>query len=451
MPAQVPRWLYPGHVGQHLWKGRPRAANHKLNGLREVGLALVTAGLVVLLFVAYELVGTNLAEEHSQARLARDFNAAVASVSLLADPGKTTPTTLSPTLARAAKGIATRLNWKAPARRSSPKAHNRSVLTEALPVTPPGGALDHLEIPAIGVNRYVVEGVAEADLQEGPGHYPGTPLPGQAGNVAIAGHRTTFGAPFFQLNEVHSGDLVYLTDALGTTWVYGVVSQFVVAPSDVAVLDATRTPELTLTTCNPRFEATSRLVVRAVLLTHLVRGTRVPKPLPVKATKNGRFPSVSGRSASLPSRPHTSHATTHVTSHGTTTGPGSALSVAPATTLRTSSTLPASVSSSATSSGGDSPTVGGGGDSPTVGPSPAGALLSASAGSTGTSSGTGGAGAGAVGWGAIALAGWAITRIAAARRRRYSKVAVLFAGALACLVPLWFAFGNAVNLLPANI
>jgi sortase A len=421
-------------VGKYLREGPPRASNHKVNGLREVGLALVTAGLVVLLFVAYELVGTNLAEQHSQARLARDFNAAVASVPLPADPATTTTTTLAPGLARTAKGIATRLEWKAPAHRSSPSAHRPGALSEALPVTPPGGALDHLEIPAIGVDRYVVEGVAEGDLQEGPGHYPGTPLPGQAGNVAIAGHRTTFGAPFFRLNEVHSGDLVYLTDALGTTWVYRVISQFVVAPSDVAVLDATRAPELTLTTCNPRFEATSRLVVRAALLTHLLRGTRVPKPLPAEVAKNGRFPAVGGRSEPLPTTPHR------------------ALPVAPATTVPTLSTLPASASSSATTSeGGDSPTVGAGDGSPTVGQSPAAALLRASAGATGSVSGTGGAAAGAVGWGVIALAGWAITRIAAARGRRFSKVAVLFGGALVCLVPLWFAFGNVVNLLPANI
>jgi sortase A len=293
-----------------------------------------------------------------------------------------------------------------------------------------------LVIPVIGVDRYVVQGVAEADLQMGPGHYPGTPLPGQAGNVAIAGHRTTFGAPFFRLNEVHSGDLVYLTDTLGTTWVYSVVRQFVVAPSDVAVLDATRAPELTLTTCNPRFEATSRLVVRAVLITHLARGTRVPKPLPVEATKDGRFPTVNGRSASLPSRPHTSDVTSHV-----------------ATTSPTSTTLPTSGTSSTTttSDGGGTPTVGGGGDSPTVGPSPGVASISASQTGSGSGSGTGGAGAGAVGWGVIALAAWVITRIVAARRRRYNKVAVLFGGALVCLVPLWFAFGSVVDLLPANI
>ena len=99
----------------------PKAANHKTNGLREVGLALVTAGLVVLLFVAYELVGTNLSEEHSQARLARDFNAAVASVPLPAAPSTTTTTTLAPAPlpAPVPKGIATRLGWEATAPRPS--------------------------------------------------------------------------------------------------------------------------------------------------------------------------------------------------------------------------------------------------------------------------------------------------------------------------------------------
>ena len=457
----VTEWLYPGHVGQHAGRRSPRAANHKTNGLREVGLALVTAGLVVLLFVAYELIGTNLSEEHSQARLARDFNAAVASVPLPVPTSTTTTTSLAPApLAPVPKSIATRLGWKATAPRPSAPVHHRiarhapSAPTEALPVTPPGGALDHMVIPAIGVDRYVVQGVAEGDLQMGPGHYPGTPLPGQAGNVAIAGHRTTFGAPFFRLNEVHVGDLVYLTDTLGTTWVYNVVRQFVVAPSDVAVLDATRAPELTLTTCNPRFEATSRLIIRAVLLTHLGRGTRVPKPLPVEVTKDGSFPAVSGRSASRPSGPHTSH----LASHGTTTVPATVLPPVPATTLRTSSTLPTSStllpsgtsSTATTTDGGDSPTVGGGG-SRTTGPGPGQASVIASQTGGGTGSGTGGAGAGAVGWGVIALAAWAVTRIVAARRRRYDKVAVLFGGALACLVPLWFAFGNVVNLLPANI
>ena len=66
------------------------------------------------------------------------------------------------------------------------------------------------------------------------------------------------GPPFFRLNELVPGDFIYLTDTSGTTWVYDVIRQWVVPPSDTAVLDGTHLPELTLTTCNPRFEATAR-------------------------------------------------------------------------------------------------------------------------------------------------------------------------------------------------
>jgi sortase A len=121
-------------------------------------------------------------------------------------------------------------------------------------------------IPKIGVDKYVVQGTSDDDLRRGPGHYPGTVLPGQKGNAAIAGHRTTYGAPFFKLNELHVGDLIDVTDLQGRRWVY-TVSQppLVVNPSDVAVLDPTPFAQLTLTTCNPRFSATSRLIVVARL------------------------------------------------------------------------------------------------------------------------------------------------------------------------------------------
>ncbi len=174
----------------------------------------------------------------------------------------------------------------------------------SLPIPPPGGALDHLVIPAIGLSRYVVQGVDESDLQMGPGHYPGTPLPGQRqlGNVGIAGHRTTFGAPFFRLNEVAHGDLILLTDTSGTTWVYRVVRQWVVDPSDTAVLDQTHTAMLTLTTCNPRFEATSRLVVRAALLRRVPPGPKAA-PAPANETSDRTRATVAGNDPSRANHP----------------------------------------------------------------------------------------------------------------------------------------------------
>jgi sortase A len=398
----------------------PRAANWTTHALREIGLGLVTAGFVVLLFVAYELVGTNLSEEHSQARLARDFNAVVARVPPAA--GRPTVTTTTSTVLKGTSSV--------PKGAAVPKPVKAAVSlpTGPLPVTPPGGALDHLVIPAIGVDRYVVQGVSEADLQMGPGHYPGTPLPGQVGNVAIAGHRTTFGAPFFELNEVQQGDLVYLTDTSGTTWVYSVARQFVVAPTDVAVLGQTRGPELTLTTCNPAFEATSRLVVRALLVQRLERGTRVPQPLPAKVSGTKGLPA---RASTTTERAQSSTATTTPAPSVTTTGLAGL---------------------QAGEAGGDSPVVG---PSPSTSSSDASTVGTASTAGTSPNTGTviGGAWtwAAAIGWGALALLVWVLARIVAARRHRYDKVIVLLGGALVCLVPLWFAFGHIVDLLPANI
>jgi sortase A len=156
---------------------------------------------------------------------------------------------------------------------------------DALPSVPPGGAVEHLVIKAIGVDKYVVEGTDEANLRRGPGHYVGTAFPGQVGNTAIAGHRTTYGAPFFELNELKVGDPIQLTDLNDRTWVY-IVSHApeVVSPSDVSVLDPTPFPQLTLTTCNPRFSATSRLVVFARLQGQAGRVTSPPATATQKPT-----------------------------------------------------------------------------------------------------------------------------------------------------------------------
>lgn len=208
--------------------------------VREVGLGLITLGVVVLLFLVYQLFGTNLTEAHSQHKLARQFSADVAR--------DHSPTVSAPSTATA----------------------------PVLPSVPPGGAVDHLVIPKIGVDKFVVEGTNEADLRRGPGHYSGTPFPGQAGNAAIAGHRTTYGAPFFRLNDLGPGDPIYITDLTGHTWIYKVSAPpKVVSPDDVSVLDNTSFPQLTLTTCNPVFSATSRLVVFARLV-----GPATPAPTP---------------------------------------------------------------------------------------------------------------------------------------------------------------------------
>ncbi|MDP8977261.1 MAG: sortase [Actinomycetota bacterium] len=130
--------------------------------------------------------------------------------------------------------------------------------------SPPAGAIAILRIPSIGVNHAVVEGTDSVDLNRGPGHYTSTAYPWQdRGRVGIAGHRTTYGAPFWSLDELRAGDEVRLLTARGT-FTYVVRGQREVAPSRTGVLAPTRRPTLVLTTCSPRFSDARRLVVSAV-------------------------------------------------------------------------------------------------------------------------------------------------------------------------------------------
>ena len=119
---------------------------------------------------------------------------------------------------------------------------------------------------------YVVSGVSLDDLRAGPGHYPESAPPGQDGNVGIAGHRTTYGAPFWSLDELRAGDTIHVVDRNGEEWVYAYVEQRIVAPTDRWVVDEEDpldldAPTLTLTTCHPRFSAAQRLIAWGELIT----------------------------------------------------------------------------------------------------------------------------------------------------------------------------------------
>ena len=200
-----------------------------------VGRVFITAGILILLFVAYQLWGTGLYTAREQDRLEQQFDAAV----VRADDGSTTTTTEPPP-----------------------------------PPPPEGEAVARIQIPKIGVDSIVVNGVSRDDLRKGPGHYPDTPLPGQEGNAAIAGHRTTYGAPFGDLDQLSEGDLIRVRTLQGN-FEYRVREQLIVRPSDVAVIEPTPVdpndssegfePTLTLTTCNPKYSAAQRLVIKADL------------------------------------------------------------------------------------------------------------------------------------------------------------------------------------------
>ncbi len=128
-----------------------------------------------------------------------------------------------------------------------------------------GDSLTRIKIPAIGVDVIVVEGTSASALRAGAGHYPSTPLPCELGNVAIAGHRTTYGRPFNQLDRLKPGDEITLETPVGTCKYTVNREPFVIVPTDLSVLDPTTEGTLTLTTCHPKGSARQRLIVKADL------------------------------------------------------------------------------------------------------------------------------------------------------------------------------------------
>ena len=135
----------------------------------------------------------------------------------------------------------------------------------------PGEALGRISIPAVGARFVVVQGTGGADLRKGPGHYPATPLPGERGTVAIAGHRTTYLAPFLRLDGIHAGDRVVLEMPYGR-FTYAYERTRIVAPSATWVTRRVRYDRLVLTACHPLYSAAERIVVFARLVGAKPRG-----------------------------------------------------------------------------------------------------------------------------------------------------------------------------------
>ena len=127
-----------------------------------------------------------------------------------------------------------------------------------------GDSIAQISIPAIGVSEYVVEGTDTESLRKGPGHYPETPLPGERGTSAIAGHRTTYGAPFRHIDELKPHERITI-DMPDGRFVYGVERTKVVDDQDLSVLDRVDHPRLVLSACHPLYSAAQRIVVFARL------------------------------------------------------------------------------------------------------------------------------------------------------------------------------------------
>jgi sortase A len=127
-----------------------------------------------------------------------------------------------------------------------------------------GDAIGQIKIPRLGNTYNVVQGTADINLEAGPGHYPSTAFPGMGQTVAIAGHRTTYLAPFRFLNELRPGDRIIVTMPYGR-FTYTVQHLRIVQPTDVAVINDVGYERLVLSACNPLYSAAQRLIVFARL------------------------------------------------------------------------------------------------------------------------------------------------------------------------------------------
>jgi sortase A len=209
--------------------------------------------VVVLLFCVYELKVTSIYTEQQQSELEKRL---------------------------------TRTWAAAPA---APAASGKPV-AEAIPAL--GAAFARIYLPTLGRGQehVVVQGVGKQDLKKGPGHYPGTAEPGAIGNLVISGHRTTYGAPFNRLDELHVGDPIVL-ETRDFFYTYLVTGTTVVQPTALGETDpvpnrpGVRPTQriLTLTTCNPKYSAKTRLVVRGLLQSPMAKLNGVLPPALIAA------------------------------------------------------------------------------------------------------------------------------------------------------------------------
>lgn len=240
--------------------------NHRVRMARAVhilGRLLMALGGLVLSFLAFQLWGTAVQHDLAQDELAEELTRSIAERRSQVGNGE---------VARSAGGQETPLGEALSD--GSVGGGGDVVVVPDRPRPAAGSAVARIEAPTIGLDKTVVEGVGRPQLRSGPGLYPVAPLPGHRGNVAIAGHRTTHGSPFADLDELEPGDPIVLetVDGVFTYLVEGqravdgdVLGHRIVEPDAVDVIADLGDSRLTLTSCHPRYSDRQRLIVTAVL------------------------------------------------------------------------------------------------------------------------------------------------------------------------------------------
>ena len=234
-----------------------------------VAKALVVIGALLLAFMGYQLWGTDIQHNLAQNSLENELDNLFKETDASPDASIETqanapdePVNISSISQRGPFEVGTPIQIDASVNEFLPLLYRDS-----------GEAVASITISKIGVDEVVVEGTQVGDLRKGPGHYGSTPLPGQPGNVSIAGHRTTYGAPFANINKLEEGDEIAVRTIQGL-FVYRVIdldsssenSYRIVSPSQSSELHYKEGNHLTLTSCHPRFSARQRIIVRAELV-----------------------------------------------------------------------------------------------------------------------------------------------------------------------------------------
>jgi sortase A len=312
-----------------------------------LGRSLITMGVLLLLFVAYQLWGTGIATAQSQSDLRNDLTkqglnfdpvpselvtgdgTAIVTVPVITAPDSTGPDSTGPDSTgptEVANPSDTVPPSTAPPTTVFGKelvSHNKT--TKRVSISP-GDAIGRLVIPRISLDDVIVSGADKESLKKGPGHYAKTPMPGESGNAAIACHRTTFGAPCFRLDELKVGDPILILSKTSGRWFrYNVRKLFVVTPEQNEVLlpDGDKNT-LTMTTCNPRYSAKQRLVIRADLVGEAVEADiNVVEQDPLAAQLKAQRDAKNGIATTLTPDPSTTlTGTVDTTPSGTTNDDG---------------------------------------------------------------------------------------------------------------------------------
>jgi sortase A len=152
----------------------------------------------------------------------------------------------------------------------------------------PGAPIGRIQIPAVGVDEVLYDQVTALSIDKGPSHWPGTAMPGQLGNVVVAGHRTSHRSPFLRLGELRPGDDIVFVMGDGA-WTYKVTASEVVSPKALDIVNQHEVSEATLFTCHPPGSGSERLVIHALLAPAPPPAPAVPVAAP-EPVYNGRGP-----------------------------------------------------------------------------------------------------------------------------------------------------------------